>query len=129
LTGRSQDGEKLLSPRELKFVESVSSGASLADSATACGISLRTSARWHKRLQRAIRERATEQVTSARGVLAAGMARAARSLVSMAVGETVADGPRVSSCRAVLDMAIALTDLADVSDRLAALEAEKGKRE
>jgi hypothetical protein len=128
---RSADGAKTLSPRELQFVESVATGGSLADSATTCGISLRTSARWNKRpeIQSAIRELAHSHVARARGVLAAGMVRAARSLLEMATGEREADSARVSACRAVLDTAIGLSEL-DVSARLEALEAaQEGNHE
>jgi hypothetical protein len=108
----------------LRFVEELASGGSLADGATAARVSVRSAKRWHRRpeIQAAIRERSAEQVASARGVLAAGMAKAARSLVSMAAGESEADGPRVSACRAVLDTAVGLTDLADMTARLDALE-------
>jgi hypothetical protein len=127
-SGRDSNERRPLSPRELRCAETLAEGGSLADCAARCGRSIRTIQRWAKlpAVQAAVKELAREHVSRARGVLAAGMVRAARSLVNMAGGESEADSAKVSACRAVLDTAVGLGELADVAERLAALENERG---
>jgi hypothetical protein len=129
-SGQAANERRPLSPRELQCAQALGEGASLSDCAARCGRSIRTIQRWAKlpAVQAIVKELAHEHVARARGVLAAGMVRAARSLVEMASGEREADSARVSACRAVLDHATALAELADLTARLEALEAQEENR-
>ena len=119
----AEQGETL-DARELRFVDLVASGSTLGDAATAIGIGYRTARRWKKRpeIVSAIKDRASEQVALGRAVLAAGMGRAARSLVDMADGQAKAEPARVSAARAVVEVTARLVELETVNERLAQLE-------
>jgi hypothetical protein len=109
----------------LAFAEALAAGSTQNDAASAAHVSVRTARRWAHRpeIVAAVRARQVASVAQARGVLAAGAARAARSLVDMSDGKAEADAPRVTAARAVVDGANRLIDLADLEARLADLEA------
>jgi hypothetical protein len=113
-----------MSPRQLKACEVLGGGGSLAESAAAGNVSLRTIKRWRKlpNFEAQIRERAFEGVAAARGVLASGMVRAARSLLGMATGKIHATSPRVTACKAVLELVTEMVELADLRQRIDELD-------
>jgi HD-like signal output (HDOD) protein len=115
-----------LNARENLLVDSIAAGESLADSATAAGISYRTARRWRLKphLAEAIRNRVSENLAQTRAILSAGSSRAARGLVAMAdpQGATEPNSARVSAARGVLESAMKLAELEDVIERLAKLE-------
>lgn len=123
--GDEQESPEALNAVELRFVELIAAGVSYEDAGGQIGKSPRTCRRWAKRpeIKAAVRARALEQVTGARAILAAGMSRAARSLVDMSDGAREALGPKVAAARAVLDCAAAMVSLGDVLNRLEELEA------
>lgn len=118
-----------LEPRETAFVDCIAAGGNLHDGAAAAAIGYRTSKRWNKRpeIVAAIRARVSASLAQARSVLAAGSARAARSLVDMSDGKRQALGPKVSAARAVIETSTKLSELEDLTARLAELEARISK--
>jgi HD-like signal output (HDOD) protein len=115
-----------MNAREVLLVEGIAAGESLADSATAAGISYRTARRWRLKphVAEAIRNRVSENLAQTRAILSAGSSRAARGLVAMAdpSGTTEPNSARVAAARGVLDSALKLAELEDVVERLTKLE-------
>ncbi len=129
-SGRSGDDEgsaaneaKPLSPRELRFVQALASGKTLAQASQAVGISPRSGRRWRStpRVATALREALQEQVGQCKAVLASGAARAARSLVRMTDGKGTA--VRVAASKAVVDNAIKTVEIDELQAKVADLEA------
>jgi HD-like signal output (HDOD) protein len=120
-----------LTPREVLFVEGIARGESLADSATAAGVSYRTARRWRLKphVAEAIRNRVGENLSQTRAILSAGSSRAARSLVSMSDGTTPAESARVSAARAVVESATKLAEIEELASRLAEIEAQLAQGE
>jgi hypothetical protein len=119
-----EQGETL-DARELRFVDLVASGSTLGDAATEIGIGYRTARRWKKRAEiaTAIRDRASEQVALGRAVLAAGMGRAARSLVDMSDGKTKAEPGKVAAAKAVVESTTKLVEVERVQEEINELKA------
>ena len=119
------DGETL-SAREIRFVDALATGRSPSEAAKEIGLSDRSGRRWRKKPEiiEAVRARLSENIATGKSILAAGMAKAATGLVSMASGETPAEAARVSACRAVTEGAVKLCEVAELEARLAALEAQ-----
>ena len=115
---------KPLSGRELRFVEALAGGDGLSQAATAAGVSYRTARRWKvkPRIVAAVRSRVNENIAIGRAILAGGMAKASRALVSMADGSVAAEAARVSACRAVVEAAARLVALEEIESRLVELE-------
>jgi hypothetical protein len=113
-----------LNARELLLVEAIAKGESLADSATAAGVSYRTARRWRLKphVAEQIRNRVSENLAQTRAILSAGSSRAARGLVAMADGTAPAEAARCSAARGVLESAMKLAELEDVIERLTKLE-------
>jgi HD-like signal output (HDOD) protein len=113
-----------LNARELILVDHIAAGESLADCATAAGISYRTARRWRLKASVAeqIRNRVSENLAQTRAILSAGSSRAARGLVAMAAGDAPAEAARCSSALGVLNSALKLAELEDVVERLTKLE-------
>lgn len=117
------DGETL-SAREIRFVDALAVGRSPSEAAREIGLSVRSGRRWRKKAHiiEAIRARLSENIATGKSILAAGMAKAATGLVSMASGETPAEAARVSACRAVTEGAVKLCELDELQTRLALFE-------
>jgi hypothetical protein len=115
-----------LNARESLLVEAIAKGESLADSATAAGISYRTARRWRLKphLAEQIRSRVSENLAQTRAILSAGSSRAARGLVAMSdpAGTTEPNSARVAAARGVLDSALKLEELENVIERLTKIE-------
>jgi hypothetical protein len=113
-----------LNAREALLVEGIAKGESLADSATAAGISYRTARRWRLKphVSEAIRARVSENLAQTRAILSAGSSRAARGLVAMADASAEPNSARVASALGVLNSALKLAELEDVVERLTKLE-------
>jgi hypothetical protein len=115
-----------LNAREALLVENIAKGESLADSATAAGISYRTARRWRLKphLNEQIRNRVSENLAQTRAILSAGSSRAARGLVAMAdpAGTTEPNSARVAAARGVLDASMKLEELENVIERLTKIE-------
>lgn len=124
--GNTEAEPAALTVREERFVAAIVTGQSIADGATAAGVSYRTGKRWRHRDQivRAIRARTNETLGQARAVLAAGARSAAESLVAMATGTRKASTASVMAARAVLEGATRLIELDELSARLDALEVQ-----
>ncbi len=122
----TEEAPEELSARETRFSDELASGTSLADAASAVGISPRSARRWRKKpeIAEAVRARLSENVSMARAILSAGASKAAIGLVDMASGTAPAESARVSAARGVLESTMKLTELEDVIERLAALEAQ-----
>lgn len=115
-----------LSVRQTRFADELASGTSLADAASAVGISSRSARRWRKKpdIAEAIRARLTENLSMARAILSAGASKAAIGLVAMSAGTAPAEAARVSACRGVLETTLKLTEIEDLQTELAAIKAQ-----
>jgi molybdenum-dependent DNA-binding transcriptional regulator ModE len=124
------NGERSLSARQSRFAEALAEGATIADGAKAAGISYRTGKRWRHlpAVEEACRLRARENLSQARATLAAGAGRAAASLVRMATDDRRADAAKVSAAVKTLELSARLVEFDELSERLAALEAQEGNR-
>jgi hypothetical protein len=120
------DGEGL-SARETRFVDALAVGRSPSEAAKEIGLSDRSGRRWRKKPEiiEAIRARLSENIATAKSILASGAAKAATGLVQMASGETPAEAARVSACRAVTEGAVRLVEIEEIESRLAELEARQ----
>jgi hypothetical protein len=129
--GRSEDelddADDSLSAREIRFADALAAGTSVADAATAVGISQRSARRWRKKPEIAelVKTRLSENVSMARAILSAGTSKAALGLVAMAGGESTAESARVAACARVLDGALQLGTFEEFASRLAAIEAQQ----
>jgi len=129
-TGRIPDDDEgdteSLSAREIRFVDALAAGRSPAEAAREIGLSDRSGRRWRKKPEiiEAIRARLSENIATAKSILASGAAKAATGLVQMASGEAVADSARVSACRAVTEGAVKLCELAGLQAQLAEIQAQ-----
>jgi DNA-binding CsgD family transcriptional regulator len=121
----------VLTARQRRYCLEVAKGTPVGQAAKVAGVSERTGRNWRKRaeIEVAIRAAQSESMALGRAVLVSGVAQAARGLVCMASGDEPAESARVAACRAVLDAATALTDLADVEQRLTQLEDAEGNKQ
>jgi hypothetical protein len=119
------DGDAGLSAREVKFCDLLAAGTPPAEAARAVGIAERSGRRWRKKPEiiEAIRARLSENIATAKSILAAGAAKAATGLVDMASGEAEPDAARVSAARAVVENATKMIDLAEIERQLAEVQA------
>jgi len=128
-SGRSSetppDGDDAFNARELAFIEALAEGATIREASSIADVPYSTARRWRKRpdIQAAIRERAREAVQAGTLSLGQGAAEAARSLRAIAKGKEPAEGPRVTACRAILEIGLRVVEGEEVSERLAAIEA------
>jgi hypothetical protein len=122
----SDDDGETLSAREIRFVDALAVGRSPSEAAKEIGLSDRSGRRWRKKPEiiEAIRARLSENIATAKSILASGAAKAATGLVAMASGESAADSARVSACRAVTEGAVKLCELADLQAQLAEIQAQ-----
>lgn len=125
------DERDTLTARQRKYASALAEGATAGQAAKLAAVSERTGRRWRQRpeIEAAVRAAQSENMALGRAVLVSGVAKCARSLISMGAGETDADAARVSACRVVLDTASGWLDLADVTARVEALEAQEGNHE
>ena len=120
--------ERPLSPREAQFAEALARGLTLKEAGKAASIGYRTAKRWSKsgRIQAAVERRTSENFAAARAILVAASSQVARNLADIAA-TGVPDAARVSACRAVLGLAAEMNELADLRERIEALEGQEGK--
>jgi len=106
----------------MAFIGAMAQGETQNQAATLARVSVRTARRWAHRpeIVAAVRARISEMLATARAVLAAGSARAARSLIAMTDGP--GDAVNVAASRAVLEGASKLVALEEIESRLAELE-------
>ena len=124
------DARAELTARQRRYVAALAGGHPRLRRPRTRGVSERTGRRWRERpeVHDAIRARQAENMAIGRAVLVSGVAKCARQLVAMGAGEVEADGATVAAARAVLDGALGWMDLADLTARLDALEAQGGAR-
>lgn len=117
-----------LSPLELRFIDMSASGRlGMEEMAVELGCTSRTLRRWKRRpeVAKQIRDRTTESMALARAVLSAAAVRAARELEALCT-EATPDGSRVAACKTVLEAAVNLGQVEDLSAALAEVEARLG---
>jgi transposase-like protein len=113
-------------------VKLIMEGASMEEVAAQVGRAPRTLRTWKSEpaVKAAFRVLMRESMNRARVVLMSGAVYAASALVEMAAGVdseqhmVVADPSRVAACKAVLETAARLTEVEDLAERIAELEAK-----
>jgi hypothetical protein len=129
-SGRSDetppDPDEALDARELALVEGIATGQTIREASTAAGVPYTTARRWRRRpeIQAAIRERAREAVEAGTLSLGQGASTAAKTLRQIASGEATAEGPRVTACRAILEIGLRVLEVDELTDRVERLEAQ-----
>lgn len=128
--GRSgrDDGQapEAFTTQEAAFVDALASGKTIREAAKANGIAYNTARRWRRRpeIQAAIRELARDAVQSGTLALGQGARVAAKTLRAIASGKAQASGPRVTACRAILEIGLRVLEVEELEERVAALEAK-----
>ena len=120
--GPTPKGPDSLTSREMAFIGAMAQGETQNQAATLARVSVRTARRWAHRpeIVAAVRARISEMLATARAVLAAGSARAARSLIAMTDGP--GDAVNVAASKAVLEGATKLAAVEEIAAGLAQLE-------
>jgi methylphosphotriester-DNA--protein-cysteine methyltransferase len=120
-----EDGGEALSAREIRFVDALAVGRSPSEAAREIGLSDRSGRRWRKKPEiiEAVRARLSENIATAKSILASGAAKAATGLVEMASGEKPAEAARIAACRSVVENATKMIDLAEIERQLSELQA------
>jgi phage terminase small subunit len=127
-SGRSDatppDPDEALDARELALVEGIASGQTIREASTVAGVPYTTARRWRRRpeIQAAIRERAREAVEAGTLSLGQGASAAAKTLRAIASGKKPAEGPRVTACRAILEIGLRVLEVDKLTDRVERLE-------
>ena len=118
-------GDADLRPRQLRAIEALAAGATVADAAAAAGIGERQLRRWRDdpAFAQAVRDATGDLFADALRVLAGGMRDAAQYLVDAAAGRADAEPARTNVARSVLQIAPAVHEHAELLTRLDALEA------
>ena len=117
-----------MKPREAKAIAAILRHTDQIAAAEELGITTRHLRRILRREHVAaeLNRRARELINGTARTLAAGSSKAADVLISMAEGETPAAGPRVSACRAVVELALRAGEIGDLEERLLELERAGG---
>jgi hypothetical protein len=129
-SGRSDetppDPDDAFDSRELALIEGVATGQTIREASTAAGVPYTTARRWRRRpdIQAAIRERAREAVEAGTLSLGQGASTAAKTLRAIASGDAQAEGPRVTACRAILEIGLRVLEVEELTDRVERLEAQ-----
>jgi hypothetical protein len=120
--------ERPLSPREQQFAEAVARGLTLKEAGKSASIGYRTAKRWWKveRIRSASERLASENFAAARAILTAASSQAARNLADIA-DRGAPDAARVSAAKAILGLSAELSELADLRQRIEALEEQEGR--
>jgi hypothetical protein len=120
--------DRPLSPREQQFAEAVARGFTLKEAGKTASIGYRTAKRWAKlgRIRSAAERLANENFAAARAILTAASSQAARNLADIADAGSP-DAARVSAAKAILGLSAELSELADLRERIEALEEQEGR--
>jgi hypothetical protein len=127
-SGRSDksppDGDDVFNARELAFIERLAEGQTIREASAVAGVPYTTARRWRRRpeIQAAIRERAREAVEAGTLSLGQGASAAAKALRAIASGKKPAEGPRVTACRAILEIGLRVLEVDKLTDRVERLE-------
>jgi polyhydroxyalkanoate synthesis regulator phasin len=118
------DPDDAFDTRELALIEGIASGQTIREASTVAGVPYTTARRWRRRpeIQAAIRERAREAVEAGTLSLGQGASTAAKTLRQIASGEATAEGPRVTACRAILEIGLRVLEVDELTDRVERLE-------
>jgi hypothetical protein len=100
-------------------------GATVENAAAKAGVSRRTAARRlaDPEFQRRLQELGTEMVKRCSSALTAASAEAIKTLLAL-LGPTTPHAVRLGAARATLEMGIRMREIADMEDRMAALEVQ-----
>lgn len=114
-----------LRPAQLRAVEALAGGSTLAEACAAAGVQARQLYRWRQlpAFDRALRDATRDAFADGLRVLAAGLRDAAAYLTAAAAGREGADPQRIAAARAVLTLAPAMREHVDLAERVEALEA------
>jgi hypothetical protein len=127
--GVETDEREALTAQELAFVEALARGDTIREAAEANHLAYSTGRRWRRRpeLQAAIRELARDAVQAGTLALGQGAKTAATTLRQIAAGKARAAGPRVTACRAILEIGLRVLEVEELEARVQALEASLGQ--
>jgi hypothetical protein len=125
-SGYGDDGTDALNAKQTALVEALAAGMSLIEASTATGIAYRTCRRWRRRpeIKSAIREHARDAVQAGTLALGQGASTAAQTLRAIAAGKEAAEGPRVSACRAILEIGLRVLEVDELTERVEQLETQ-----
>lgn len=114
-----------LRPAQLRAVEALAGGATMAAAASAAGVSPRALHRWRQQpaFEAAMRDATRDAFDGALRVLAAGLRSAAEFLTDTAAGRAEPEPQRIVAARAVLTLAPGLREHCDLAERVETLEA------
>ena len=120
------DAPEALNAEEQAFAEEIARGATLRQASTTTGIPYRTCRRWRRRpeIQTMIRELAREAVQAGALTLGQSASIAATALRKIADGSDLAEGPRVSACRTILEIGLKVLEFDELAKRLEVVEAQ-----
>jgi hypothetical protein len=129
---QSPDADDVLDARELAYIEARSEGRTIKESAKAAKppYPYSTARRLDDRedIRAALRKRARESVECGVRTLAQSASTAAKSLTEVAESGGTGDGPRVTACKAILELSIQSLKIDDVLERVEQLEAAQGQQ-
>ena len=113
-----------LNPRESTFVRALIDGLTIDEASKLVDIVGRTGRRWRRKpaVVAALRDHARASVQQATAVLVGGATRAALSLLGIADEKRKVSASVVAASRAILEFASKGTEIAEIEERLGALE-------
>ncbi len=128
----SPEGDDVFNARELAYIEARAAGQTIKASAAAARppYPYSTARVLDDRgdIRAALRKRARESVECGVRTLAQSASTAAKSLTEVAESGGTGDGPRVTACKAILDLSIQSLKIDDVLERVERLEAQQGQQ-
>jgi len=116
--------KKQLTPRQLRAVDALLSGATYQDAAKSAGVTDKTLSRWRKQpaFDDELRRRGTVAVSDASRRLTGTLDNAVDVLREVMNDEEAPQSVRIRAARYILDAATKLLELSEVMERLEALE-------
>lgn len=114
-----------LTPKQVKAIAALMQARTVGDAARECGISERTLLRWlaTSEFQTALRDAVREGVDAAVRRLSGLAASAVAALGKEMANQSSPPGARIRAADVILARLLALKELADLEERIAALEA------
>lgn len=117
----------ILTGKQLRAIDALMTGATIADAATAAGVGLRTLYRWRTlpTFRHELQTRATDSLDATARAMSATMSDAPATIAAIMSDDTMPPGVRLNAAKIALENGIRLMELVDIVRRLDALEATR----
>jgi hypothetical protein len=115
----------ILTGKQLRAIDALMTGATIADAATAAGVGLRTLYRWRTMpiFRRELQTRASDSLEDTARAMTATMSDAPATIAAIMSDDTMPAGVRLNAAKIALENGLRLMELTQLMQRLEALEA------